>query len=175
MGPVQDKSVIERIKYSKLQKPGVTRTTDAERWDAFSMKKLERYHVKQNLYLQIYDKKEKSDITILPFEVDAEFWLAIIDSYKLKFGTTQQLNFRDLKVNVEMADCQSFTNPIEFDPNEPEIIDDLELEVVEKSDEVEDDEDFEEDETEENDEDGENGEKAEKAPEKKKNTMSKLA
>jgi len=52
------------------------------------MKKLDRYNVKQNLYLQIYDKKEMSDITILPFEVEAEFWLAIIDSYKLKFGTT---------------------------------------------------------------------------------------
>lgn len=138
------------------------------------MKKLERYNVKQNLYLQIYDKKEKSDITILPFEVEAEFWLAIIDSYKLKFGTTQQLNFRDLEVNVVMADCQSFKNPIEFDPNEPEIIDDFELEVKEKADEVEDDEDFEEEEAEENDEE-ENGEKAEKAPEKKKNTMSKLA
>jgi hypothetical protein len=76
-----------------------------------------------------------------------------------------------------MKDCQSFKNPIEFDPNEPEIIDDFELEVKEKSDEVEaeDDEDFEEEETEENDDEEDDGEKAEKAPEKKKNTMSKLA
>lgn len=80
-------------------------------------------------------------------------------------------------MNVEMKDCQSFPNPIEFDPNEPEIIDDFELEVTEKpaEAEAEDDEDFEEDETEENDDEEENGKKAEKAPEKKKNNMSKLA
>jgi hypothetical protein len=69
MGPVQHNSVIEKIDYKVLQKPGVTRDTPAERYDAFNISKLEHYDVKQNLYLQIYDKKEKSDITVLPFEI----------------------------------------------------------------------------------------------------------
>jgi len=79
-----------------------------------------------------------------------------------------------------MEDCQSFPNPIEFDPNEPEVIDDFEVEVVAKTEEVEaeEDEDFEEEEEENDDDDEEGGEKkekAEKVPEKKKNNMSKLA
>lgn len=99
-----------------------------------------------------------------------------------------------------MKDCQSFPNPIEFDPNEPEILDDFEVEVIAKAEEA-DDEDFdeedEENEGEENEgdkgkskksakkedpeddedfeEDDEEEEKGEKAPEKKKNNMSKLA
>ena len=50
------------------------------------MAKLQHYSVKQNVYLQIYDKKAKSDISILPFEVSASFDWAIISDYQLKFG-----------------------------------------------------------------------------------------
>jgi hypothetical protein len=50
------------------------------------MSKLKQYIVKQNMFVQIYDKKAKSDITVIPFEVEASFQWAVIADYQLKFG-----------------------------------------------------------------------------------------
>jgi hypothetical protein len=60
------------------------------------MAKLKNYVVKQNIYVQIYDKKAKSDITVIPFEVKASFHWAVIADYQLKFGPINQIVMRDL-------------------------------------------------------------------------------
>lgn len=50
-------------------------------------------------------KKANSDVTILPFEVTASFWWGIISDYQLKFGPINQINFRNLEVEVNMGEC----------------------------------------------------------------------
>lgn len=98
--------MLDKIDYSKLQTPGLSiENTKIDRWDAFKMAKLQKYRVKQNSYLQIYDKKAKSDITVIPLEISANFHMAIIASYQLKFGPINQLNFRDLEATVNMGEC----------------------------------------------------------------------
>ena len=51
--------------------------------------------------------------------------MAVIADYQLKFGPINQINFRDLEAHFEMGECQTFENPLQFDPNEPEIVDDF--------------------------------------------------
>ena len=89
LGPVQDQSVLDKLDYTKLSKPGIKRIeSETPRWDAFGVAKLENYNVTQHLFLQIYDKKAKSDITVVPLEIEAQFWVAIIENNQLKYGPT---------------------------------------------------------------------------------------
>ena len=85
-------------------------TKEKELWDRLNVTVLHPYQLNQTLFLQIYDRFQQSDITVIPVEIYVNFSLGIIDGPKYKFGQTQMIAPRRLNFFFKMDDCQHIEN-----------------------------------------------------------------
>ena len=105
VGFVQDKEIVKQIDYSKLKTPAIEKIQ--------SGKDENIWRLQQNIFLQVYNKVKQSDITVLPFEVDVQFKAGIKNGPIFSNGQTQLFSLRDVKVNVQMKECQTVENNIQ--------------------------------------------------------------
>ena len=76
IGLVQDKQIFSKIDFGQIATPSFKKTTK------------DKYHLKQTMFVQIYDKSGDNDITVVPFELDVNFTAAIKPGPHYHYGPT---------------------------------------------------------------------------------------
>ena len=67
---------------------------------------MDKVSLRQNIFIEIQDKKAGSDMTILPFSIELEFLAKWKQGIGSRHGPTQDMKSEYVDVSVEMHDCQ---------------------------------------------------------------------